>query len=95
MRRMINPKICRAGRQLLGWYQEELAERAGVGVATVRQYEAGHSRPIRATLKAMMDALEAGGVEFVKHDNGRIIGVTLPELSYEPEFGADTTESNE
>ena len=71
---MISPAQCRAARGLLDWSQQELADKAQVGVVTVRQLEAGTHRPRRATLEVVRRSLEAGGVEFVD-ENGGGLGV--------------------
>jgi DNA-binding transcriptional regulator YiaG len=73
---MISPAQCRAARGLLDWSQQELANRAGVGVVTVRQIEAGTHQPRRATLDVVRRCLESGGVEFID-ENGGGAGVRL------------------
>ncbi len=67
---MIQPAQCRAARGLLGWSQQELAEKAGVGVVTVRQLEIGVQKPRRATLEVVRRALETAGVEFIEANGG-------------------------
>ena len=67
---MFTPAQCRAARGLIGWNQQELAEKAGVGIVTVHQLEAGLSRPRRATLDVIRRALEAAGVEFIDENGG-------------------------
>src|SRR5262245_33744113 len=69
---------CRAARALLDWSQQELACAAGVGVATVRQLEAGAGAPRNATTETLMNTLEAAGVEFLT-GNGAGPGVRLRE----------------
>ena len=67
---MITSAQCRAARGLLDWTQQELADRAGVGIVTVRQVEAGLNEPRRATLEVITRALEAAGVEFIQENGG-------------------------
>jgi len=67
---MFTPAQCRAARGLIGWNQQELAEKAGVGIVTVHQLEAGLSQPRRATLDVIRRALEAAGVEFIDENGG-------------------------
>ena len=67
---MITSEQCRAGRGLLGWSQQELADSAGVGVVTVHQLEAGTSEPRRATLVVVRRAFEKAGVEFIDENGG-------------------------
>ena len=71
---MFTPAQCRAARGLLDWTQDELAKAAGVGVVTVRQFEAGRAEPRGSTLAVLLQALEAAGVEFT---NGDAPGVKL------------------
>jgi DNA-binding transcriptional regulator YiaG len=75
---MISPAQCRAARGLLDWSQQELAKKAGVGVVTVRQLEAGTHQPRRATLDVVRRCLESGGVEFIA-ENGGGAGVRLAQ----------------
>ena len=56
---------CRAARGLLDWSQADLADRARVGIVTVRQFEAGAHAPRRATIEVIKRAFEAAGVEFI------------------------------
>jgi transcriptional regulator with XRE-family HTH domain len=65
---MISPAQCRAARGLLDWTQSELAEKAGIGVVTVRQFEGGKTAPLYATLVVLRSAFEAAGVEFLNGD---------------------------
>jgi transcriptional regulator with XRE-family HTH domain len=69
-RQMFTPAQCRAARGLIDWSQLELAQRAGVGIVTIRQLEAGNHAPRRATLEVVRRALEAGGVEFIDESGG-------------------------
>jgi predicted transcriptional regulator len=67
---MITPEQCRAARGLLDWSQQDLAEKAAVGIVTVRQLEAGAHEPRRATLDVIKRALESAGVEFIDENGG-------------------------
>ena len=67
---MITPSQCRAARGLLEWSQQELANRAQVGVVTVHQLEASISQPRRATLQAIRRAFEMAGVQFIDENGG-------------------------
>jgi predicted transcriptional regulator len=67
---MITPEQCRAARGLLDWGQQDLAEKAAVGVVTVRQFEARANEPRRSTLNVIRQALEAAGVEFIEENGG-------------------------
>lgn len=67
---MVSPGQCRAARGLLDWSQQDLADRAGVGIVTVRQLEAGSNQPRRATLEVIQRAFESAGVEFIDENGG-------------------------
>jgi predicted transcriptional regulator len=67
---MITPEQCRAARGLLDWSQQDLAEKAAVGIVTVRQLEAGAHEPRRATLDVIKRALESAGIEFIEENGG-------------------------
>ena len=77
---MISPRQCRAARALLDWSQRDLADRARVGIVTIRQLEAGIHEPRRATLDVVRRALEAAGVDFID-ENGGGAGVRLRKPS--------------
>ena len=70
MLKMLTPAQCRAARGLLDWNQQELAEKARVGVVTIRQLEAGVNEPRRATLEVVCRALESAGVQFIDENGG-------------------------
>ena len=67
---MITAEQCRAARGLLDWSQAELADKAAVGIVTVRQFEAGSHEPRRATLDVIKRAFESAGVEFIDQNGG-------------------------
>ncbi len=67
---MVTAGQCRAARGLLAWNQQELAQRARVGIVTVHQFEAGLSQPRRATLDVIRRAFEAAGVAFIDENGG-------------------------
>jgi predicted transcriptional regulator len=70
LRLMITAEQCRAARALLDWGQADLADKAGVGVVTIRQLEAGGHDARRATLQVVRHALERAGVEFIDENGG-------------------------
>ena len=61
----ISPERCRAARGLLGWSQQELASRAQVARKTIADFELSQVNPHPRTLRDVVAALEAAGVEFL------------------------------
>ncbi len=67
---------CRMARVGLGWRGKDLAERAGVGQATLARFELGET--IAEASRAKIEkALADAGVQFT--DRGGRIGVSVPE----------------
>jgi transcriptional regulator with XRE-family HTH domain len=66
----------KAARSLIGWSQNDLADRSGVSIATVKRLEAaeGELGGRNETSDRLLGALEAAGVEFT---NGGSPGVRL------------------
>lgn len=73
---MITPEQSRAARGLLDLSQQQLADAAGVGLSTVRDFEKGRRTPIAANLQAIRTALESAGVLLIA-ENGEGAGVRL------------------
>lgn len=75
---MITSCQIRAARALINWSARELAEKAGVGVATVRRMELADSIPSSnaITLNLVRKTLESAGVEFIG-DQDNAPGVRL------------------
>jgi transcriptional regulator with XRE-family HTH domain len=65
----------KAARALLDWTQPDLAKAAGVGLATVKRFEAGGTTPIPVVRAAIILALEKAGIVFEK--DGKFVGVKL------------------
>lgn len=55
-------------RAMLGWKQSDLADRAGVSVSTIKDYEAGRRTPREDSLKRIQDALETAGIRPINAD---------------------------
>ena len=75
---MITSCQIRAARALINWSARELAEKAGVGVATVRRMELAESIPSSnaITLNLVQKTLESAGIEFIG-DQDNAPGVRL------------------
>ncbi|KAB2911452.1 MAG: helix-turn-helix transcriptional regulator [Hyphomicrobiaceae bacterium] len=68
---------CRAARGLLGWSQEILAVRAGLGLSTVRDLETERREVSTESLGKIRAALEREGVAFIDADAKGGPGVRL------------------
>ena len=74
---MIDDKQMKAARALLGWKQQELADKAGLSFATIQRMESlGTGRSLANNVTAVQKVLEAGGVQFIP-ENGGGAGVRL------------------
>jgi transcriptional regulator with XRE-family HTH domain len=61
---MLAPEQSRAARAWLDWSQQDLAEKAGVSLSTIRDFEKGRRIPIRQNLGAIRLTLEQAGIRF-------------------------------
>ncbi len=63
---MISSKPIKAARALLGWKGQDLADKSGVGVTTLRRYETQEGIPNAnaSVIKAIKDCLEGAGIVF-------------------------------
>ena len=63
---MISSRQIKAARALLGWKGQDLADKSGVGVATLRRYEAQDGIPNanKFVIKAIKGCLEEAGIVF-------------------------------
>lgn len=73
---MITPAQCRAGRALINWSRDKLAETSKVALRTIVDFEREARSPRELTLDAIQAALESAGVIFVA-ENGEGPGVRL------------------
>jgi transcriptional regulator with XRE-family HTH domain len=55
----------RGARGLLGWSQQQLADVAGVGRATIADFETGKRTPYPRTIDELQRSLESAGVTFL------------------------------
>lgn len=65
--RLITSEQIRAARALIKWSADDLAEAAGVGVATIRRFEsvAGVPSGQMRVIELLRNTLQTAGVEFV------------------------------
>lgn len=69
---MIQPSQIRAARALLGWHQAELAQRAGIGLATIQRLERASDGVLMAhvsTLMKLIRCFEGSGIMFLMSDH--------------------------
>ena len=63
---MISSRQIKSARMLLGWKGQDLADKSGVGITTLRRYEAQDGIPNanKFVIKAIKTCLEDAGVVF-------------------------------
>jgi len=63
---MVSSSQIKAARAMLGWSAIELANRSGVGSASIKRYEVQDGVPMANTknLLAIRNALEVAGIQF-------------------------------
>lgn len=66
----LSPGQLRAGRALIGWSQDQLADASKVAKATIANFEAGKRQPYPRTLDDLRAALESAGIEFIPENGG-------------------------
>ena len=60
-----SPRVLKAARVMLGWSQEELADRSGIGRTSLSKLEAGSTQVRLHTIRAVQAALQEGGIKFL------------------------------
>lgn len=73
---MVTVPQIRAARALLGWSQQELADRAIVSLPSVTRLERSTVDTRISTLEAVEDAFQKAGIEFINERDGSF-GVKL------------------
>ena len=71
----LTPAQCKAARALLAWNQQELAQRAQLGVSTIADFERGKRTPTDSNVEAMINVFVAAGISFV---NGGVQNAAPP-----------------
>jgi DNA-binding transcriptional regulator YiaG len=80
----MTPEQCRAARAWLAWSQDDLAKAAGIGLSTLKTFEAGRREPIANNRRAIQAVLEREGFGFpVELDGGETYasGITFKKSS--------------
>lgn len=71
---MIDAKQIRAARAILRWNQEDLAERSGISLQTIKNTENERSLPHASSMDAIQSCFEIAGVEFLDRSGIRMRG---------------------
>jgi hypothetical protein len=61
---LISPAQCRAARAWLNWKQAELAQKSGVGLSALKDFEAGNRRTQNSIRAQLQETFEAARVRF-------------------------------
>jgi len=69
---LLTSEQIRAARALLRWEQRDLAEASGVSLPSIKRLETqpGRLAAQQRTIDAIVDALEAAGVQFIPQNGG-------------------------
>jgi transcriptional regulator with XRE-family HTH domain len=65
---MLIAEQCRAARALLKWKQEDLAEKTGLSLSTIRDFESERRTPHASNLIQIEQAFNEAGIEFTNGD---------------------------
>jgi predicted transcriptional regulator len=76
---MITSRQIRAARALLGWSQQQLADKAIISLNAVTRMERGDVDPRMSTLSAVEKALVDAGVEFLPPNSDKGEGVRMAD----------------
>jgi predicted transcriptional regulator len=70
--RQVTSEVIRAARALLRWEQRDLANASSVSLPTVKRLESkpGALAAHKSTVSALVEALEAAGIEFIDENGG-------------------------
>ena len=63
----IKPNQVKAARALLGWSQDDLAERAGLSKASIAKFEINEREPHQSSMDGILQAFELSGIVFTKN----------------------------
>ena len=74
---VISPAQCKAGRDLLGWTQQDLKEYSGIGINTIATFEKGSRSLTIKTMEKLVDAFYRYGVRFENNSNEVVVRLLL------------------
>jgi transcriptional regulator with XRE-family HTH domain len=72
----MTPLLCRAARAFLNWTQNDLGDRSGISLDTVKYFERGQRIPLAGNRTKIQDALWSAGIRFIE-EGSQGIGVKL------------------
>jgi transcriptional regulator with XRE-family HTH domain len=75
----ISPEQCRAARQLLNWTAQDLESACGMSARTISLFETSKRELRPDNMRAIVEALETAGIEFLPDGRGKGEGVRLKE----------------
>lgn len=76
-KKMITPKQCRAARALLNWSQPQLAQKCGIHVQTISNFEHETGTPTQRTLNKIVHILTLNGIEFIEDGVREVRNLTI------------------
>lgn len=65
---IITYQQCRAARELLGWKQNHLSEKAGISIGTIADFERGVRELRVSTLEKIIQTFKEAGIGFENND---------------------------
>ena len=83
---MINGHQCRAGRALLRWRREDLAEKTNISVVSIKHFEDEHHQTRTTTIAKISKVMEDAGIEFLPNSGLRLRDDTLTVIEGEDSF---------
>lgn len=78
---MITARQIRAARALLGWSQQDLADKAIVSLNAITRLERGEVDPRMSTVTAVQKAITKAGVELITADDRKGEGVRMAKAT--------------
>jgi transcriptional regulator with XRE-family HTH domain len=74
---VISPAQCKAGRDLLGWTQQDLKEYSGIGINTIATFEKGSRSFTIKTMEKLVDAFYQHGIRFENNEKEIVVRLLL------------------
>ena len=89
MSTILTPQLSKAARGLLDWSQEDLSEKAGVGLRSVSRFESKGGTATPVVRQKLYEAFKQGGIEFIASNSmtNDLDGVGLRFRPHNPNDG--------